>query len=114
MTSIEKINILLIEHGMSGSDLCKAIGVSSGVYSQWNKRRNKISAKNLKKIADIFKVSVFTLYDDEEKTATIGDGKSYVDQLKELIPTLTEQQAQDLLPTVLKIVSPQQIQDDLQ
>ena len=102
---------------MSGADLCKAIGLSSGVYSQWNTKRNKISNKNLKKIADIFGISVMSLFDDNdenEKTATNGDGnKKALEQLMEIIPTLTEEQAQILLPKVSEIVSAPRVLDDL-
>ena len=80
MKPIDKVNLLLLEHGMSGAELCREIGVSDGVYSQWNKGRSNISPKNLKKIADFFHVSVSYLLDDEDnkKTATDGDGKNLV------------------------------------
>ena len=64
MTSIEKINILLAQHGMSGADLERAIGVSNSVYSQWNTGATKPSRKNLKKIADYFQIDVTELLDD--------------------------------------------------
>lgn len=113
MTSIDKINVLLIANGMSGAELCKAIGVSSGVYSQWNKKRNKVSRNNLKKIADLFHISVFDLLDDEEieKTATSGDGKSDLEHLLEIIPTLSEKQAHEVLSFLLEKVSAPQIED---
>lgn len=109
MSVIEKINILLKENGMSGADLCRAIGVSTGVYSQWNKGRNEISAKNLKKIADVFSISVSDLLGDEDnkKTATNGDGTDAINKLMELIPTLTPQQAEFLLPQVQGLISSQ-------
>lgn len=64
MTSIEKINILLTQHGMSGADLERAIGVSNSVYSQWNTGATKPSRRNLKKIADYFQIDVTELLDD--------------------------------------------------
>lgn len=79
MLSIDKINVLLQKHGMTGADLSRAISVSNSVYSQWNTRATKPSNKNLKKIADYFGVSVEELLDDPDednkKTATDRDGK---------------------------------------
>lgn len=117
MSVIERINILLKENGMTGAELCRAIGVSTGVYSQWNTGRNEISAKNLKKIADFFSISVSDLLGDEDnkKTATPkGDGtKNAIDRLMEEVPNLTLQQAEFLLPQVLGLISSQQDQDGL-
>lgn len=67
MTSIEKLNRLLIENGMSGAELCRRINVSTGLYSQWNTGKHKIGPKNLKKVADVFNVNVAELLDDKGK-----------------------------------------------
>lgn len=58
MEVIDKINELLAINGMTGADLSRAIGLSSGAYSQWNKRTTRPSNKTLKKIADYFGVTV--------------------------------------------------------
>lgn len=110
MTSIEKVNILLLVNGMSGAELCRRIDVSTGVYSQWNKGRNEISKKNLKKIADVFNVSVIELLPDEEneKTATIsGDGKQdqYVEQIIKMLPLLSAEGAKRAVYAVEQIIS---------
>lgn len=77
MLAIDKINLLLLKHGITGADLSRAIGVSNSVYSQWNTKATKPSKKNLKKIADYFGVDVSELLDDQEenkKSATQSDG----------------------------------------
>ena len=61
MDTIDRINMLLSERGMTGAELSRAIGVSTGTYSQWNKRLTKPSNKNLKKIADVLGVTVTDL-----------------------------------------------------
>lgn len=61
MEVIDKINELLIINGLTGADLSRAIGLSSGAYSQWNKRTTRPSNKTLKKIADYFGITVSDL-----------------------------------------------------
>ncbi len=58
MEVIDKINELLAINGLTGADLSRAIGVSSGAYSQWNRRTTRPSNKTLKKIADYFGITV--------------------------------------------------------
>lgn len=41
MEVIDKINELLVINGLTGADLSRAIGLSSGAYSQWNKRTTR-------------------------------------------------------------------------
>ena len=61
MEVIDKINELLVINGLTGADLSRAIGLSSGAYSQWNKRTTRPSNKTLKKIADYFGITVSDL-----------------------------------------------------
>lgn len=69
MRTIDKINLLIKERGITGAELTRAIGIkSTGTYSQWNKGTTKISNTNLKKIADFFNVSVSSLIDDDESS----------------------------------------------
>ena len=107
MTSIEKINNLLLEHGLSGADLSREINVSNSVYSQWNTKTTKPSKKSLKKIADFFGVNVSDLLDDDDppmtshaisplpplknsnkKTATKSDGEVEESIIKERVSYL--------------------------
>lgn len=67
MTSIDKINALLLQSGKTGAELSRDIGLSNSAYSLWNTGSTKPSAKTLKKIADYFGVPVIDLLDDEKK-----------------------------------------------
>lgn len=68
MSTIDKINLLIKERGITGAELTRAIGIkSTGTYSQWNKGTTEISNKNLKKIADFFGLPVSYLVDDASR-----------------------------------------------
>lgn len=79
MTTIEKINLQLAKHSMSGADLERKIGVSRSVYSQWNTGRTKPSMKRLKQIAELFDIQVEDLLPDNEKTAVASDARAVTD-----------------------------------
>lgn len=64
MASIDRINRLLSERGITGAELTREIGLSNSVYSQWNTGRTKISNRSLKKIAEYFGVPVSALLDN--------------------------------------------------
>ena len=49
---------LLKSKGVTTADVCKATGIRQSTISNWKSRRNTISAKYAKKIADYFGVSV--------------------------------------------------------
>lgn len=66
MDTIDKINYYLIKNKKTGADLCEFLGVSSGVYSQWNTRRTKPRKSKLPAIAEYLGVSVADLLPDEE------------------------------------------------
>lgn len=80
MDTIDKINYYLTKNKKAGADLCEFLGVSSGVYSQWNTRRTKPRKSKLPAIAEYLGVSVADLLPDEESSAGIkkdpirGDG----------------------------------------
>lgn len=93
MDTIDKINILLKERGMTGAELSREIGVSSAVYSQWNKRRTRPSNKSILKIADYFCVPVSELVGEvqKEKPPAQGEGPMYPEWYGKLTPEETEQ-----------------------
>lgn len=66
MDTIDKINYYLTKNKKTGADLCEFLGVSSGVYSQWNTRRTKPRKSKLPSIAEYLAVSVADLLPDEE------------------------------------------------
>ena len=51
MRAIDAINAKLSELGMSGAELTRLIGVSNGVYSQWNTGKTNPSNASIAKIA---------------------------------------------------------------
>lgn len=64
MTSIEKINYQLMLRGMSGAELCRGIGYSNSIYSQWNIGKSHPSNKTLVKIAEFLQIPIETILDD--------------------------------------------------
>lgn len=66
MDTIDKINYYLTKNKRTGADLCEFLGVSSGVYSQWNTRRTKPRKSKLPAIAEYLGVSVADLLPDED------------------------------------------------
>lgn len=65
MESIDKINQILAQRGMSGAALSKMIGLSTGTYSTWNTGSRKISKINLHKIASALDVPYEELLPDQ-------------------------------------------------
>ena len=77
MEVIDKINRLIAENGITGAELCRAIGVSRAVYSQWNTKTTKPSNKTMKKIADYFGVSVLDLLETDKVQDTTGQNVAF-------------------------------------
>ena len=57
---------LLIEFGVTASQVSKSTGISQTTLSNWKKRKNILSPKLLQKIADYFNVSLEYLMTGEE------------------------------------------------
>lgn len=68
MTTINKINYYLSKIGKNGADLCAYIGVSNGVYSQWNTGRTSPRKNRLPLIAEFLGVTVEDLLPDADDT----------------------------------------------
>ena len=73
MTQFEKIDILRQENGMSGAALMRELGLSRGTWTQWKQSLTKPNAANLKKIAELFNVSVKDLLGDLNDAPTIAE-----------------------------------------
>ena len=71
MDTIDKINYYLTKSKKTGANLCEFLGVSSGVYSQWNTRRTKPRKSKLPAIAEYLGVSVADLLPDKDPSAGI-------------------------------------------
>lgn len=107
MDTIDKINYYLTKNKRTGADLCEFLGVSSGVYSQWNTRRTKPRKSKLPAIAEYLGVSVADLLPDEELVPQEGikkdpipkDGAedSETAELREIWSSADENERRDLL-----------------
>lgn len=107
MDTIDKINYYLTKNKRTGADLCEFLGVSSGVYSQWNTRRTKPRKSKLPAIAEYLGVSVADLLPDEELVPQEGIKKdpipkdeaedSETAELREIWSSADENERRDLL-----------------
>lgn len=104
MDTIDKINYYLTKNKKTGADLCEFLGVSSGVYSQWNTRRTKPRKSKLPSIAEYLGVSVADLLPDKEPSAGIkkdpipkdGAVSQEKQQLLDMIDGLSDEQCRKL------------------
>ena len=77
MTTIERIDFILEERNIVPAQMMKAIGASTGLFSQWRSGLQKPSADKVVKIADYLNCSVDYLLgrtDNPEMYATITTG----------------------------------------
>lgn len=104
MDTIDKINYYLTKSKKTGADLCEFLGVSSGVYSQWNTRRTKPRKSKLPAIAEYLGVSVADLLPDKDPSAGIkkdpipkdGAVSEPKQKLRDLIDGLSDEQCEKL------------------
>lgn len=107
MDTIDKINYYLTKNKKTGADLCEFLGVSSGVYSQWNTRRTKPRKSKLPSIAEYLGVSVADLLPDGELVPQEGIKKdpipkdeaedSETAELRDIWSSADENERRDLL-----------------
>lgn len=105
MDTIDKINYYLTKNKKTGADLCEFLGVSSGVYSQWNTRRTKPRKSKLPAVAEYLGVSVADLLPDDDPSAGIkkdpipkdGAEDSETAELREIWSSADENERRDLL-----------------
>ena len=105
MDTIDKINYYLTKSKKTGADLCEFLGVSSGVYSQWNTRRTKPRKSKLPSIAEYLGVSVADLLPDDDPSAGIKKDPIPKDEaedretaeLREIWSSADENERRDLL-----------------
>ena len=105
MDTIDKINYYLTKNKRTGADLCEFLGVSSGVYSQWNTRRTKPRKSKLPAIAEYLGVSVADLLPDEDPSTGIkkdpipkdGAEDSETAELRDIWSSADENERRDLL-----------------
>lgn len=49
---------LLAIKGVTVADVCRGTGISQSTFSNWKKRRNRLSASNAQKVADYFGITI--------------------------------------------------------
>ena len=105
MDTIDKINYYLTKNKKTGADFCEFLGVSSGVYSQWNTRRTKPRKSKLPAVAEYLGVSVADLLPDDDPSAGIKKDPipkdeaedSETAELREIWSSADENERRDLL-----------------
>ena len=63
----EKVERLMQEKGVKASDVAKAIGISSSVFTDWKKGRYTPKADKLHALAEYFNVPMEYFFDDSER-----------------------------------------------
>lgn len=83
MRTIDIIKKRMNAVGLTGAELSRKIGVSSGVYSQWNTGRSEPSPQNLAKIAAVLNCDVEDLLPgQEEEPEALGSIEDVFDILQ--------------------------------
>ena len=78
----EVFEMLLKRDGVSIADVSRATGISQSVFSNWKKRKGKISAENAQKLADYFNVSVGYIFGVQEN---VHEDSYYKDAMSAMI-----------------------------
>ena len=94
MNTIDRINYLLAQKGISAAQMSRDLGFSNGLYSQWKSGLQKPSAKKLTKIAEYFGVTVDYLLDHEGKE--MPPVTTTEDKLRERLSQYTKEELQEL------------------
>ncbi len=66
MTTTEKIKELRIKSGLTQADVSKQLGVGESAISMWESGKRQPSAKRLRRIANLYEVTVDQLIGYEE------------------------------------------------
>ena len=102
-------------NGVSTSDVCKATGIGYSTISNWKKRRNLLSPKYAKLIADYFGVTLeylITGKDSEHPIPSGQDNEYYLDrETAELAQELHDNPEMRLLFSAAKGVKPETLRE---
>lgn len=104
MYTIDRINFFLKEKGMTGAELSRLIGVSTAVYSQWNKRKTKPSNKSIVKVAEALGVSVseITGEDQKENPPAQGGGMITLSDFEKALEGKTQDELRQIMEIVMR------------
>ena len=119
MTTVEIINKLLKDKGISAAKMMNELGFSSGLYSQWKSGKQKPSREKLEKIANYFNVSVDYLlgttptvqaFDENDNVVVIDDEtRDIIDSLRtnpemKILFSVTKKATKDDIIKAVKII----------
>ena len=118
---MENLRAIRKARKMTQEDLALLVGVSASSISQYESGSKTPSFETALKLAEALDCESADLVTSRtglteaiekgnKKAATSGDGVVAINKLMELIPNLTPQQAEFLLPQVLGLISAQQDQ----
>lgn len=100
MRTIDKINYYLAKQQKTGSDLCAYLGVSSGVYSQWNTDRTKPRKSKLPVIAEYLGVSIEDIQGDDNQQKENAPGSDAESEIEKALAQATPAQ-RELIRSIL-------------
>lgn len=100
MRTIDKINYYLAKQQKTGSDLCAYLGVSSGVYSQWNTDRTKPRKSKLPVIAEYLGVSIEDIQGDDNQQKENAPGSDAESEIEKALAQATPAQ-RELISSIL-------------
>lgn len=96
MRTIDKINYYLAKQQKTGSDLCAYLGVSSGVYSQWNTDRTKPRKSKLPVIAEYLGVSIEDIQGDDNQQKENAPGSDAESEIEKALAQATPLQIETI------------------
>lgn len=105
MTTVEIINKLLKDKGISAAKMMNELGFSSGLYSQWKSGKQKPSREKLEKIANYFNVSVDYLLGTTPTVQAFDENDNVVvidDETRDIIDSLRTNPEMKILFSVTK------------
>jgi transcriptional regulator with XRE-family HTH domain len=105
----EKIKILRKEHDMTQTDLAKKLGIKQPSLNAWEKNKKNPTIPMLKKLSEIFAISIDTLLFDQKdvEILTIKD-KALLTKFKE-IDKLTENEKEIIINMINTLAQKKQI-----
>lgn len=77
MDTVDRIDQLLAAKGITAAKMCRELGFSSGLYSQWRKRSQNPSTDKLSKIAGYFNVTIDYLMNGSAEDELSPDSVRY-------------------------------------
>lgn len=93
MNTIQKIFDLMNKNGLTKNSAHIAIGVPSGLFSDWESGKKKPGVRSLKKISEYFKVPMSYFLDDndeQKKSPVISTGDIDLDNLIAIFKNINE------------------------